>query len=50
MFWSPEEITINGETMRHPVPKAEVPPFYERGEGLMYEAQSVRECLLKGLL
>lgn len=39
---------VNGEEIDHPLPVVREHFFYPNAQGLAYEAQHVRECLLKG--
>ena len=49
-FWCPKLYEVNGEKCDVPLPEgAKFPFFFTNSEGLMYEAQEVRECLKKGL-
>jgi len=45
----PTSLTINSETIEHPLPEAKTDFYYGFSQGMIYEAQHVRDCLLKGL-
>uniref|UniRef100_A0A7M4FFE9 Dihydrodiol dehydrogenase n=1 Tax=Crocodylus porosus TaxID=8502 RepID=A0A7M4FFE9_CROPO len=45
----PTAMLFNGERWECPLPPPSQPLNFERGTGLRYEAQHVRECLLQGL-
>jgi len=52
-FWCADEVKLpNGEIKKFPLPdvKNEVKFNYGNSQGLTYEAQAVRECLLKGAI
>ncbi|OQV16409.1 Trans-1,2-dihydrobenzene-1,2-diol dehydrogenase [Hypsibius exemplaris] len=50
-FWAPEEIILNGESLKFPLPgKAKRPFVYGNSEGLAYEAAEVKRCIDNGLL
>ena len=51
-FWAAHKLTTPSETLEFPVPVSENGKekyIYLNSSGLGYEAQHVRECLLKGL-
>nr|XP_039256786.1 trans-1,2-dihydrobenzene-1,2-diol dehydrogenase-like [Styela clava] len=45
-FWSPPAITVNGEIRNFPFPKVVYKMNFANSEGLTYEANEVRRCLL----
>ncbi|CAM4690083.1 unnamed protein product [Lepidochelys olivacea] len=48
-MWSPTEVVVNGQHEEFPLPAPSQPLHFTRSTGLRYEAQHVRQCLLKGL-
>ncbi|XP_061733533.1 trans-1,2-dihydrobenzene-1,2-diol dehydrogenase-like isoform X1 [Nerophis ophidion] len=48
-MWCPETIVVNGEERNFPLPKPDLPLNFVHSTGLRYEAEEVRQCLLKGL-
>ncbi|XP_074873990.1 trans-1,2-dihydrobenzene-1,2-diol dehydrogenase-like [Carettochelys insculpta] len=48
-MWSPTELVVNGQREEFPLPPPSQPLNFLKSTGLRYEAQHVRECLLKGL-
>ncbi|KAK5921101.1 hypothetical protein CgunFtcFv8_024837 [Champsocephalus gunnari] len=42
-------IKVNGKEMQFPLPEASMPLNFTNSTGLRYEAEEVRQCLLKGL-
>ena len=47
-FWSPSELDTPMGTLQFPLPKCSKRMNYRNSEGLAYEADGVRACLLKG--
>jgi dihydrodiol dehydrogenase / D-xylose 1-dehydrogenase (NADP) len=47
-FNNPTKVTINGQTIEHALPEPNADYFYGNSQGLIYEMQCIRECLLKG--
>ena len=47
-MWCPTQIIVNGENHDFPLPTAPLETNYPNSQGMTYEIQSVRECLLKG--
>ncbi|CAN8179169.1 unnamed protein product [Coccothraustes coccothraustes] len=45
----PTELLWGGRCERFPLPPPAEPPNFPHSTGLRYEAQHVRECLLRGL-
>ncbi|KAJ3594180.1 hypothetical protein NHX12_006511 [Muraenolepis orangiensis] len=48
-MWSPTSLIVNGEESQYPVPKPCLPTNFPNSTGMSYEAEEVRQCLLKGL-
>ncbi|XP_060779306.1 trans-1,2-dihydrobenzene-1,2-diol dehydrogenase-like [Neoarius graeffei] len=48
-MWSPTSLIVNGKEAHYPVPEPCLPLNYKNSTGLRYEAEEVRQCLLKGL-
>ncbi|XP_030641955.1 trans-1,2-dihydrobenzene-1,2-diol dehydrogenase [Chanos chanos] len=48
-MWCPINLDVNGKVSQHPLPEPPMPLNFTHSAGLRYEAQEVRECLLKGL-
>ncbi|XP_072281695.1 trans-1,2-dihydrobenzene-1,2-diol dehydrogenase-like [Pyxicephalus adspersus] len=48
-MWSPTTILVNGEESKYPVPPTSKHLNFWNSTGLSYEAEHVRQCLLKGL-
>ncbi|MBN3308921.1 DHDH dehydrogenase, partial [Amia calva] len=48
-MWSPTSLIVNGEETEYPLPKPSLPLNFLNSTGLRYEAEEVRQCLLKGL-
>lgn len=48
-FWNPETLITPTKKYEHPLPKSSRPMNYIRSEGFIYEADAVRESLLKGM-
>lgn len=47
-MWCPTSLIVNGEERHFPVPEPSLPLNFPNGTGLRYEAEEVRQCLLKG--
>uniref|UniRef100_A0A8C3S2J0 GFO/IDH/MocA-like oxidoreductase domain-containing protein n=1 Tax=Chelydra serpentina TaxID=8475 RepID=A0A8C3S2J0_CHESE len=47
-MWSPTELVVKGQREEFPLPTPSQPTNFPRSTGLRYEAQHVRQCLLKG--
>uniref|UniRef100_A0A3P8SKV1 Trans-1,2-dihydrobenzene-1,2-diol dehydrogenase n=1 Tax=Amphiprion percula TaxID=161767 RepID=A0A3P8SKV1_AMPPE len=47
--WSPTSLDVNGKVTQYPLPEPYLPLSYMNGTGMRYEAEEVRQCLLKGL-
>ena len=51
LFWCPTELILPNVKYEEPLPTNPLYPInYIKSEGFIYEAQAVRECLLKGML
>ncbi|CAL8349790.1 unnamed protein product [Merluccius merluccius] len=48
-MWSPTSLIVNGKETQYPVPEPYLPLNFVNSTGLRYEAEEVRQCLLKGL-
>uniref|UniRef100_A0A3P9LIM3 Trans-1,2-dihydrobenzene-1,2-diol dehydrogenase n=1 Tax=Oryzias latipes TaxID=8090 RepID=A0A3P9LIM3_ORYLA len=48
-MWCPTSLIVNGEERHFPVPEPSLPLNFPNGTGMRYEAEEVRQCLLKGL-
>ncbi|XP_029904381.1 trans-1,2-dihydrobenzene-1,2-diol dehydrogenase [Myripristis murdjan] len=48
-MWSPTSLVVNGKETHYPVPEPYLPLNFTNSTGLRYEAEEVRQCLLKGL-
>uniref|UniRef100_A0A8C8SST6 Trans-1,2-dihydrobenzene-1,2-diol dehydrogenase n=1 Tax=Pelusios castaneus TaxID=367368 RepID=A0A8C8SST6_9SAUR len=48
-MWSPTELVVNGQHEAFPLPAPSQYIHFPHSTGLCYEAQHVRQCLLKGL-
>ncbi|XP_061820477.1 trans-1,2-dihydrobenzene-1,2-diol dehydrogenase-like [Nerophis lumbriciformis] len=48
-MWCPETIVVNGKERNFPLPKPDLPLNFVHSTGLRYEAEEVRQCLLKGM-
>ncbi|KAF3843015.1 hypothetical protein F7725_001864 [Dissostichus mawsoni] len=48
-MWCPTSLEVNGKDMQFPLPEASMPLNFTNSTGLRYEAEEVRQCLLKGL-
>lgn len=42
--------TLNGKTTQYPLPEPSLPLNFTNSTGLRYEAEEVRQCLLKGMV
>uniref|UniRef100_A0A3Q1FJ64 Trans-1,2-dihydrobenzene-1,2-diol dehydrogenase n=1 Tax=Acanthochromis polyacanthus TaxID=80966 RepID=A0A3Q1FJ64_9TELE len=47
--WSPTSLDVNGKVTQYPLPEPGLPLSYMNGTGMCYEAEEVRQGLLKGL-
>ncbi|XP_017279074.1 trans-1,2-dihydrobenzene-1,2-diol dehydrogenase [Kryptolebias marmoratus] len=48
-MWCPTSLVVNGKETQFPVPEPCLPLNFIKSTGMRYEAEEVRECLLKGL-
>ncbi|KAJ7985969.1 hypothetical protein DPEC_G00345970 [Dallia pectoralis] len=48
-FWCPTSLVVNGKETTYPLPDPYLPLNFYNGTGMRYEAEEVRQCLLKGL-
>ncbi|XP_068598588.1 trans-1,2-dihydrobenzene-1,2-diol dehydrogenase-like [Brachionichthys hirsutus] len=48
-MWCPTSLVVNGEETQYPLPEPCLPLNFMNSTGLRYEAEEVRQCLLKGL-
>uniref|UniRef100_A0A8D0H9W6 Trans-1,2-dihydrobenzene-1,2-diol dehydrogenase n=1 Tax=Sphenodon punctatus TaxID=8508 RepID=A0A8D0H9W6_SPHPU len=48
-FWCPTELIVNWQRESFPLPSPSLPLNFTNSTGLRYEAEYVRQCLLKGL-
>ncbi|KAM4703435.1 trans-1,2-dihydrobenzene-1,2-diol dehydrogenase-like [Rhinophrynus dorsalis] len=48
-MWCPTSIIVNGKETKFPLPHSTKPLNFTNGTGMSYEAEHVRQCLLKGL-
>ncbi|NP_001086110.1 trans-1,2-dihydrobenzene-1,2-diol dehydrogenase [Xenopus laevis] len=48
-MWSPTSVIVNGKETKFDVPHTTEPMNFSNGTGMSYEAEHVRQCLLKGL-
>ncbi|CDQ67067.1 trans-1,2-dihydrobenzene-1,2-diol dehydrogenase [Oncorhynchus mykiss] len=48
-MWCPTSLEVNGEVTQYPLPEPSLPLNFIHSTGLRYEAEEVRQCLLKEL-
>lgn len=48
-MWCPTTLDVNGKVTEYPVPEPYLPINFIRSTGMRYQAEEVRQCLLKGL-
>ncbi|KAL5497634.1 hypothetical protein EMCRGX_G014143, partial [Ephydatia muelleri] len=48
-FWCPSSLVTPTGTLEFPLPKCSKPMNFPNSEGLSYEANEIRACLLKGV-
>ncbi|KAG7467994.1 hypothetical protein MATL_G00138060 [Megalops atlanticus] len=48
-MWCPTHLVVNGKEREYPLPEPSLPLNFTNSTGLRYEAEEVRQCLLKGL-
>lgn len=47
-MWCPTSLMVNGVETQYPVPEPALPLNFINSTGMSYEAEEVRQCLLKG--
>ncbi|XP_057705597.1 trans-1,2-dihydrobenzene-1,2-diol dehydrogenase-like isoform X2 [Corythoichthys intestinalis] len=47
-MWCPTEMVVKGKESHYPVPEPHLPLNFLNSTGMRYEAEAVRQCLLKG--
>ncbi|XP_077570299.1 trans-1,2-dihydrobenzene-1,2-diol dehydrogenase-like [Stigmatopora nigra] len=48
-MWCPTSMVVNGKESHYPLPEPDLPLNFLNSTGMRYEAEAVRQCLLKGL-
>ncbi|KAJ8272268.1 hypothetical protein COCON_G00111270 [Conger conger] len=48
-MWCPTTLVVNGKETQYPLPEPSLPVNFPNSTGMRYEAEEVRQCLLKGL-
>lgn len=48
-MWCPTSLVVNGKEEEYPLPQPSLPLNFVNSTGMRYEAEEVRQCLLKGL-
>ncbi|XP_028999305.1 trans-1,2-dihydrobenzene-1,2-diol dehydrogenase-like [Betta splendens] len=48
-MWCPTSLVVNGKETQYPLPEPCLPLNFTNSTGMRYEAEEVRQCLLKGL-
>ncbi|KAM9545470.1 trans-1,2-dihydrobenzene-1,2-diol dehydrogenase-like [Salvelinus alpinus] len=48
-MWCPTSLVVNGKEIQYPLPEPYLPLNFINSTGMRYEAEEVRQCLLKGL-
>ncbi|KAM3877154.1 trans-1,2-dihydrobenzene-1,2-diol dehydrogenase-like [Diretmus argenteus] len=48
-MWCPTTLLVNGKETHYPLPEQCQPLNFKNSTGMLYEAEEVRQCLLKGL-
>ncbi|XP_041851278.1 trans-1,2-dihydrobenzene-1,2-diol dehydrogenase-like [Melanotaenia boesemani] len=48
-MWCPTSFVVNGKETQYPLPEPYLPLNFINSTGMRYEAEEVRQCLLKGL-
>jgi len=48
VFNCPTRLIVNSKEISHPLPEPKDPLFYNNSQGMIYEMQCIRKCLLKG--
>ena len=47
-MWCPVSFLVNGKEIQYPLPEPYLPLNFVNSTGMRYEAEEVRQCLLKG--
>lgn len=47
-MWCPTSLEVNGKETKYPLPEPYLPLNFLNSTGMRYEAEEVRQCLLKG--
>lgn len=47
-MWCPTALEVNGKVTEYPLPEPYLPLNFPNSTGMRYEAEEVRQCLLKG--
>lgn len=47
-MWCPTSLEVNGKETKYPLPEPYLPLNFPNSTGMRYEAEEVRQCLLKG--
>lgn len=47
-MWCPTSLEVNGKETEYPLPEPHLPLNFLNSTGMRYEAEEVRQCLLKG--
>lgn len=47
-MWCPTTLVVKGKETKYPVPEPHLPLNFTNSTGMRYEAEEVRQCLLKG--
>lgn len=47
-MWSPTTLVVNGRETHYPLPEPVSPLNFNNSTGMRYEAEEVRQCVLKG--
>ena len=47
-MWCPSSLVVNGKETEYPLPEPCMAMNFTNSTGLRYEAEEVRQCLLKG--
>ncbi|XP_004067347.1 trans-1,2-dihydrobenzene-1,2-diol dehydrogenase [Oryzias latipes] len=48
-MWCPTSLVVNGKETQYPLPEPSMPLNFLNSTGMRYEAEEVRQCLLRGL-
>lgn len=47
-MWCPTSLIVNGKETQYPLPEPRFPLNFLNTTGMRYEAEEVRQCLIKG--